>query len=71
MKNSKSEKLGTLPRGAYFVVAAFGAILAALAFVVGKFYLTNWRRGALFLLVALFLGLLLATTVVRWLTKKR
>ena len=72
MKNAKSEKqLGTLPRGAYFVVAAVVAILVVLAFVVGKLYLPNWRRDDLFLLVALFLGLLLAASFVRWLTKKR
>ena len=67
----RSEKLGTPPRRAYFVVLAFVAIFFVLAFVVGKWYLANGRGDVLFLLVAVFLGLLLVASVIRWLTKKR
>lgn len=70
MKKSKSEKLEPLPRVAYFVIGVLGAILFVLVLVGGKFYLGNWRGDALFLPVALFLGLLLIAAVAKWLTNK-
>lgn len=70
MKKSKSERLEPLPRVAYVVIAVMGAILLVLVLVAGRFYLANWRGDAVFLPVALFLGLLLIAAVAKWLTNK-
>ena len=65
MRKHKAKEPEPMPPKVRVFVAVFALIFVALVLVAGKFYLPNWRGGdAVFLPVALFIGVLLVAAVV-------
>jgi hypothetical protein len=70
MKGRKPRELEPLPRSVLWIIGALATILAGSVLLGGKFYLANWRGDAVFLPVAILIGLLLiAAAITRFFRK--
>ncbi len=70
MKKRKAKELEPMPRTVRVSLAIFAVIFVALVFVVGEYFLANWKGNVIFLPVALFIGVLLVAAVVAQIFRK-
>jgi len=71
MRKRKDTELEPMPRTIRIWLAVFAVIFVGLVLVAGKYFLANWRADAVFLPVALFIGVLLVAGLVARLFRKR
>jgi len=64
MRKLKAKETEPLPRSMKVGLAMFALVFVALLFVGSKYYLANWKGDAIFLPVALFIGLLLVAAFI-------
>jgi hypothetical protein len=71
MSKRKDTELEPMPRTVRIWLVVFAVIFVVLVLVAGKYFLANWKGNAVFLPVALFIGLLLVAAVISQVFRKR